>query len=366
MKIDKSNYEAFFLDYHEGNLDPQQVESLMAFLDSEPGLRSVFEEYEMIAASARGEVKYEEKGKLKRGEVTPENYEWYFAAYLEGELDTKERKMVESFASVQPGMQKELGRMLQTKLQPDYTLAFPHKNALKRAVVIPLYGKLLRIAGTAAAVLVLFYAGYLLIQQPDANLRLSNTLTTPPQSHVEQILDLFGNVQDQMAETLPEDNNVSDEWPTVVQHAATFPEEEVETTLAPQIQTPLLAGKLPSLPARITVRKPFAGQEVDTRTEIAYLRLADTQDGTTRDVAEPVVQVSEQPSMPRSLADDLRRIERRLSENRPHSIVALAGASLLELNRMVGEPVQWQTRIDDNRKTVQVRIGNIEISRRTP
>ncbi|HSV75928.1 MAG TPA: hypothetical protein VLH37_02745, partial [Bacteroidales bacterium] len=115
MKIDKSNYEAFFLDYHEGNLDPKQVESLMAFLDSEPGLRSVFEEYEMIAASARGEVKYEEKGKLKRGEVTPENYEWYFAAYLEGELDTKERKMVESFASVQPGMQKELGRMLQTK-----------------------------------------------------------------------------------------------------------------------------------------------------------------------------------------------------------------------------------------------------------
>lgn len=349
-------------------MSPLQVEYLMAFLDSEPGLRSVFEEYEMIAASARGEVKYEEKGKLKRGEVTPENYEWYFAAYLEGELDTKDRKMVESFVSVQPGMQKELGRMLQTKLRPDYNLVFPNKDALKRAVVIPLYGKLLRIAGAAAAVLVLFYVGYFVMQDQDPELRLSNTLTTPPQSHVEQILDLFGNVQDQIAEILPEDNYISDGRPIIVQHAATYPEEVVKTTLAPQIQTPLLAGRLPSLPARITVRKPFAGQETYSRSEIAYQLPAETQDGPTRDVAEPdpVVQASERASMPRSLADDLRRIERRLSENRPHSIVALAGASLLELNRMVGEPVQWQTRIDDNGKTVQVRIGNIEISRRTP
>lgn len=349
-------------------MDPLQVESLMAFLDSEPGLRTAFEEFEMIAASARCEVKFELKGQLKRGEVTPENYEWYFAAYLEGDLGTKERQMVESFASEHPGMPKELGRMLQTKLQPDYTLVFSHKDGLKRTVVIPLYGKLLRIAGTAAAVLILFYVGYFLNQDQEPDLRLSNTLTTPPQSDLEQILDLFGNVKDQMAEPLQAENNISDERPTVMLHAATYPSEEVEINLAPQIQTPLLAGKLPSLPARLTVRKPFAGQETDTRTEIAYQHLAGTQESTTRDVSEPepVVQDSERASMPRSLADDLRRIERRLSENRPHSIMALAGASLLELNKMVGEPVQWQTRIDDNGRTVQIRIGNIEISRRTP
>ncbi|HSV88413.1 MAG TPA: hypothetical protein VLH61_07205, partial [Bacteroidales bacterium] len=111
MNIDKSNFEAFFLDYYEGNLSPHQEESLMAFLDSEPELRAVFEEFEMIKCSDSGSVSCSFKDRLKRGVITGHNFEWYFAAYLEGDLDLEERKMVEAFASASPSMRQELDHM---------------------------------------------------------------------------------------------------------------------------------------------------------------------------------------------------------------------------------------------------------------
>ena len=45
MNIDKNNYEAFFLDYHEGNLSPQEVADLYLFLSQYPELKKEFEDF---------------------------------------------------------------------------------------------------------------------------------------------------------------------------------------------------------------------------------------------------------------------------------------------------------------------------------
>lgn len=48
MNINSHNYEAFFLDYHEGNLSPQQVADLLLFLEQHPGLKQDFDSFENI------------------------------------------------------------------------------------------------------------------------------------------------------------------------------------------------------------------------------------------------------------------------------------------------------------------------------
>jgi len=47
-KINRHNYEAFFLDFAEGNLSPDQIRELEAFLDANPDLRDELDGFEII------------------------------------------------------------------------------------------------------------------------------------------------------------------------------------------------------------------------------------------------------------------------------------------------------------------------------
>ena len=49
MTIDRHNCEAFFLDYHEGNLSTVQAGEVLLFLEENPDLKNTFEEYENIS-----------------------------------------------------------------------------------------------------------------------------------------------------------------------------------------------------------------------------------------------------------------------------------------------------------------------------
>ena len=47
-KIDLHNYEAWFLDYSEGNLSEIQISEVNQFLDFNPEFRAELEEFEQI------------------------------------------------------------------------------------------------------------------------------------------------------------------------------------------------------------------------------------------------------------------------------------------------------------------------------
>jgi hypothetical protein len=48
MKITRENYEPYFLDYLEGNLDENLVDDFMEFLQQNPDLKNELEMYESI------------------------------------------------------------------------------------------------------------------------------------------------------------------------------------------------------------------------------------------------------------------------------------------------------------------------------
>lgn len=52
MTINRNNYEMYFLDYLEGNLDPVMEEELKTFLANHPDLSAELEQYRNITLSA--------------------------------------------------------------------------------------------------------------------------------------------------------------------------------------------------------------------------------------------------------------------------------------------------------------------------
>jgi len=58
MQINRNNYEAYFLDYRENNLSPEQVAELMIFLEQNPDLKASFEAYENIELATDKSIKF--------------------------------------------------------------------------------------------------------------------------------------------------------------------------------------------------------------------------------------------------------------------------------------------------------------------
>ncbi len=137
MKINKENYPVYFLDYYEDRLSEAARAELMDFLAHHPELKEAFDAFEAVRLEPDEGVRFQGKGSLKRGVVTPDNYDWYLSAYASGDLGDKERAAVEAFAQTTPACARELSLMKLTRLEADASIVFEGKQALKRHVLAP-------------------------------------------------------------------------------------------------------------------------------------------------------------------------------------------------------------------------------------
>jgi hypothetical protein len=62
--------------------------------------------------------------------INRHNYEEYFILYLDNELSSTERRMVEAFVQNNPDLKDELDVLLQSKLTPDNNIVFDNKEEL--------------------------------------------------------------------------------------------------------------------------------------------------------------------------------------------------------------------------------------------
>ena len=131
MSINKNNYEAFFLDYHEGNLSPQQVADLLLFVEQHPELKEEFESFENVTLDDLSNVSFENKSSLKK-EITLENKEEYFIRSVENTLTPAEKSLLESFVKQHPQFLPELELFQKTKVFADASVIFENKEALKK------------------------------------------------------------------------------------------------------------------------------------------------------------------------------------------------------------------------------------------
>lgn len=155
--IDIHNYEAYYLDYLEGNLDVATSELLEIFLAEHPELAidgdlPQLEPDTHIDPSFRLSLKKEPVEK-----ITAENLDYFLISELEQQLSSAQQAKLNAFLARHPEFEKER-RIVQSLVLEAGNEQYSHKESLKKgARIVPLWLKM----AAAAAVMLLFTLPFL-------------------------------------------------------------------------------------------------------------------------------------------------------------------------------------------------------------
>jgi hypothetical protein len=149
MKIDLNNYEAWMMDYLDGNLNDHQSKEMEAFLLKHPHIAEEIEDLnsiellkdtaEQIPPSFVQGLKKEEI-QLHSG-IGEENYQEKFMAYHENDLDVSEKSDVLGFLSKNEFLRAEFNTFKNIKLEANLNICYPNKSELlkKERKTVPLW-----------------------------------------------------------------------------------------------------------------------------------------------------------------------------------------------------------------------------------
>ncbi len=139
MKIDRTNYEIFFIDYADGKLNAKEINQLKTFLNSNADLQ---EEFDMFCNNEpmleTENIEFEGKNGLKKifipknAPISTNNFSDFVIAEMENELSMNESFQLHQFILDNPQYEKEYELIHFTKLKPEYDIVFEHKNKLKK------------------------------------------------------------------------------------------------------------------------------------------------------------------------------------------------------------------------------------------
>lgn len=152
MNINKENYEAFYLDFLEGNLTPAMEKKFVDFLNSNPDLKIDDEGF-------LNEIEKEsitiEKDFLRRETTTGlKESDYLMIAAVENELNSEEKKQLAALLQTEEHLAEELALFHKSKLKVDTSVSFSDKASLyKKSTIIPLWVKY---SSAVAAAIVLF------------------------------------------------------------------------------------------------------------------------------------------------------------------------------------------------------------------
>jgi hypothetical protein len=163
MKINKNNYEHYFLDYLDGNLSDREIQMLEDFLLFNPDLRGELEGTEKIILSPESIV-FDQKEFLKKPDlslpVNENNFEDFCIARAEGDLNDKQHTGLIKYSKEHPGTEKLFILFARLHLTPDLSIVFPGKEKLKRTIILisrEILYPLLSIAAAVTFMLILYF-----------------------------------------------------------------------------------------------------------------------------------------------------------------------------------------------------------------
>lgn len=211
-KINIFNYEAYYLDYLEGNLPEEDAVVLLDFLEKHPELKLEEEELPMLESES---VTLNDLSFLRETEdsdaITEENYTHFLIAKHEGILTENKETELEAFVAATPNAEKEEKLFGAVYFEPDTQVVFADKSSLKQKAPIvmwPYYSSIA--AAMIAAVFFLYQPGNVdgLNTVQVASNDVSNTVQEQTQSSPEvqeanifsPITNLFASEPEQAVE----------------------------------------------------------------------------------------------------------------------------------------------------------------------
>jgi hypothetical protein len=156
MNITLENYEAFYLDYLEGNLSKQDSAALELFLVDHPHL--VLDDTDLPAFSSdENELDAAKKAILFKGIYDGISYnETLIIGEIEGVNTPMESQYLSDLLQKEPTLSSTFAAYQKTHLQPDTTQVFAGKSTLKKRETIVLWPWI----SAAAASIVLMFSIY--------------------------------------------------------------------------------------------------------------------------------------------------------------------------------------------------------------
>ncbi len=156
-RISIFNYEAFYLDFLEGNLNEEDTALLMAFLEANPDLDVMNDELPIFVHDdirLDEATKLELKHDLSDVKITTENCDQFFIAEMEGQLSNEKVAELDAFAGEHSEFTNDRKRYAAVIMQPDLSIVYPEKGQLKRRAAVVLWPYY---SGIAAAVVIAFF-----------------------------------------------------------------------------------------------------------------------------------------------------------------------------------------------------------------
>jgi hypothetical protein len=141
MKIDRDNYEIYFIDYLDGNLFLGEIDLLLDFMNENPDLKEELKGLEQIKIES-SEEKTPSFKHLKRTDFDhPEIFEETCIRAIENELNQNEKMLFEKHLATNKMHQKEFELFRATISEPDPFTVFENKEQLKKKgrKLVPFY-----------------------------------------------------------------------------------------------------------------------------------------------------------------------------------------------------------------------------------
>ncbi len=131
--ITKHNYEQYFLDYFEGNLQESEMQKLFDFLDENPEFKEEFYDFELVYLP-ENDMDFPDKNKLPAGE----EIDYDIIAFLEGDLDQESAGKIQHKIKHNIVYKSEFQYYKSTKLVAE-EMVYEPKDRLKRRASVFLY-----------------------------------------------------------------------------------------------------------------------------------------------------------------------------------------------------------------------------------
>jgi hypothetical protein len=135
MKIDRSNYEIWLIDWLDGNLNDFQLEQLQHFLTENPDLKEESDELTMFRLNPAGKS-FLHKKQLKKtvADLPRSQFEYFSVAYLENDLSADEK--TELLEIIEHDQEKKISFELVQKMRlSPGNLSYKHKNRLIKRTI---------------------------------------------------------------------------------------------------------------------------------------------------------------------------------------------------------------------------------------
>ncbi|MEX1188951.1 MAG: hypothetical protein WED33_06815 [Bacteroidia bacterium] len=135
-KINLTNYEAWLLDYSEGNLSPEDTAELLLFLQVNPEIEIDLNELDFVSINHEEEVEIEDKSSLYKGKNQVRGrFEELCLAYYDKDISASEKNELDHLLAQFPSFEKEFIAFGQAYLQPEYGIDFKFKSSLKKEFI---------------------------------------------------------------------------------------------------------------------------------------------------------------------------------------------------------------------------------------